>query len=93
MKWLERRLEDPARLARLKRGFYIGLALIALGEILLPYLFPKDHAHFGFEDFPAWGSVYGLVSCIVIIKASKLLGKLGLMRPESYYDSEDTHEP
>jgi hypothetical protein len=45
-----------------------------------------DHAHFGFEDFPAWGSLYGLISCVVIIVGSKALGKLWLSRPENYYD-------
>ena len=47
----------------------------------------SDHAHFWFEDLPAWGSIYGLVSCVVIIVVSKLLGKLWLMRREDYYDS------
>ncbi|MGH9324538.1 MAG: hypothetical protein ACRD21_20980 [Vicinamibacteria bacterium] len=70
----------------MKPRFYGALAVIALAELLVPRLFPQDHAHFGFEDLPAFGSVYGLVSCVLIIKVSKLLGKLGLMRPEDYYD-------
>ncbi|MGH9460107.1 MAG: hypothetical protein ACRD1X_02735 [Vicinamibacteria bacterium] len=86
MKLLSGVLEDPIRFARMKRWFYGSLAAAALGEILVPRLFPADHAHFWFEDLPAWGSVYGLVSCIAIIKVSKLLGELWLMRPEDYYD-------
>ena len=69
----------------LKRWFYLSLAVIALGEILVPRLFHSDHAHFWFEDLPAWGSGYGLLSCVLIIEVSKLLGKLWLMRPEDYY--------
>jgi hypothetical protein len=69
-----------------KRWSYFSLAVIALAEILVPRLFPADHAHFWFEDLPAWGSGYGLLSCILIIKVSKLLGKLWLMRPEDYYE-------
>jgi hypothetical protein len=70
-----------------RRGlFYAVLAAIALGEIVGPRLFEGDHAHFWFEDLPAWGSLFGLVSCVVIIFASKLVGKLWLMRPENYYD-------
>ena len=46
---------------RWARWFYIALALIALAEILVPHLFPKDHAHFWFEDIWAWGSIYGLL--------------------------------
>jgi hypothetical protein len=54
---------------------------------MLPRIVHTDHAHFAFEDLPAWGSLYGLVSCVVIIVVSKLLGRLGLVRREDYYDS------
>ncbi len=70
-----------------KRWFYAGLAMVALGEIAGPLVFRADPAHFWFEDIPAWGSIYGLVSCLLIIIVSKLLGKLWLTRPENYYDS------
>jgi hypothetical protein len=69
-----------------KRWLYIALIAIALAEILAPHVLPQDHAHFWFEDLPAWGSGYGLLSCVLIIKVSKVLGKLWLMRPENYYD-------
>ena len=68
------------------RWFYAALAAFALAEIAVP-LFSTDHAHFWFEDIPAWGSIYGLVSCVLIVVVSKLLGKLWLVRPENYYDS------
>lgn len=86
MSCLERQLEDPARRARLRRGFYVVLALIALAEIVLPRVLDAGHPHFGFEAIPAWGSLYGLVSCVAIIVVSKLIGKAWLMRPEDYYD-------
>jgi hypothetical protein len=70
-----------------KRWFYVALAALALGEIVIPRLFHGDHAHFWFENLPAWGSLYGLISCVLIIVVSKLLGKLWLSRPENYYDS------
>ena len=70
----------------MKRWFYLGLAALALGEVVVPRLWAPDHAHFWFEDLPAWGSIYGLVSCVAIIVVSKLLGKLWLMRREDYYD-------
>jgi hypothetical protein len=69
--------------ARIKRWFYAGLAIVALAEIVLP----GDESHFSFEDFPAWGSLYGLISCVAIIVVSKLVGKLWLIRREDYYDS------
>ena len=65
---------------------YASLAALALGEIAVPRLFGTDHAHFWFEDLPAWGSLYGLISCVAIIVVSKALGKLWLTRPENYYD-------
>lgn len=87
MKFLEKYLEDPVRFKRLKLWFYAGLAVLALSEAAALRFFYTDHAHFSFEDLPAWGAVYGLVSCVAIIVVSKLLGKLWLMRQENYYDS------
>ena len=86
MSVLERQLEDPARFARLKRLFYVALALVALAEIVLPLVLGGGHPHFSFESFPAWGSLYGLISCVAIIAISKLIGKVWLMRPEDHYD-------
>jgi hypothetical protein len=104
--FLQRQLEDPVRFARIKRWFYIGLAALALAEIILPLLwylmkyvcealdrpawaekFDVHPPHFWFEWIPAWGSLYGLASCVAIIVVSKFLGKAWLMRPEDYYDS------
>jgi hypothetical protein len=86
MMFLQRHLEDPARLRRLKRMFYAGLAALALGEAAAPHLFHTESGHFWFEDLPAWGSVFGLVACVAIVVVSKLLGRLWLMRRENYYD-------
>ena len=70
----------------MKRSFFVGLVVIALLEILAPYVLQAEHGHFWFEDLPAWGSLYGLVACVAIIVVSKLLGKVALTRPENYYD-------
>ena len=87
MSWLQKQLEDPVRLRQLKRWFYVGLAVTALTEIVLPLVFPGGHTHFSFEGFPAWGSLYGLISCVAIVVVSKFIGKKWLMRDEDYYDS------
>ena len=68
------------------RWFYAALAVIALVEVAAPRIFEAEPAHFWFEDVPGFGSIYGLVSCLLIIVVSKLLGKLWLMRRENYYD-------
>lgn len=71
----------------MKRWLYAALAALALIEAVAPYVFYTDHAHFWFEDLPAWGTIYGLLSCAAIIVVSKILGKVWLMRPENHYDS------
>ncbi len=66
----------------------LALVIIALAEVVLPLVVPGEHEpHFSFERIPAWGSIYGLISCVAIIVVSKLLGKVWLMRRENYYDS------
>jgi hypothetical protein len=60
---------------------------LALAQKVLPAMFHADHHHFRFESIPAWGSLYGFVSCLAIIIVSKFLGKVWLMRREDYYDS------
>ena len=87
MNFLERQLENPVRFARIKRWFYVGLAVVAVGEVVVLLVFPGAHHHFWFEGFPAWGSLYGLASCVAIIVVSKFLGKVWLMRREDHYDS------
>ena len=87
MNFLERVLEDRVRFARIKRWFYAGLVVVALADMVLPLVFGGGHPHFGFERFPAWGSLYGLISCVAIILVSKLIGKVWLMRREDHYDS------
>ncbi len=87
MRFLERWLEDPVRLSRLKRWFYVGMVVVVVAEIVVPGVVGGDHAHFSFEDIPAWGSIWGFVSCVAIIVVSKLIGKAWLMRREDHYES------
>ena len=86
MNIFEKHLEYPVRFARLKKAFYASLAAIVLGEIVVIHVLRRGHGHFGFEDLPAFGSLCGLVSCILIVVVSKFLGHLWLMRKEDYYD-------
>ena len=87
MNFLEKYLEDPVRFAWVRRGFYVVLTIVALVEIIGSLAFhDNSETHFWFESFPAWGSTYGLISCVAIILVSKLIGKLWLMRRDDYYD-------
>jgi hypothetical protein len=87
MSFLERQIENPVRRRYLKRWSYGVLASVALAEVVLPRIFDGSESHFEFERFPAWGSIYGFVSCVAIIVVSKLIGKRWLARREDYYDS------
>ena len=73
----------PAR--QIRRRLYAAAAAVMLAEAVLPCIFRGGESHFAFEDLPAWGSLYGFVSCVAIIVGSKLIGKL-LVRREDYYD-------
>jgi len=87
--FLERQLEDPVRFKRVKLSFYVGLVVVVVAEIVLPLVVDREqggHHYFSFESWPAWGSLYGLISCVAIIVLSKLIGKAWLMRPEDHYD-------
>jgi hypothetical protein len=85
--FLERQLENPVRLARLKRWGGAILVLLVVAEVASLFFLYRDQGHFWFEDLPAWGTLYGLISCVAIIAGSKVVGKLWLMRRETYYDS------
>ncbi len=85
MSFLQRQLEDPVRLKRIKRLSIAVLVLVVVFELVV--LFATDaHHHFAVEALPAFGSLYGLLSCVVIIVVSKLIGKLFLMKREDHYD-------
>ncbi|MCK5427524.1 MAG: hypothetical protein KAJ34_07490 [Thermodesulfovibrionia bacterium] len=86
MNIFERNLEDPKRFRKIKRIFYISLVLIAVAEIAVIYVFHLGHGHFFFENLPVFGSVYGFISCVLIIVVSKFLGHMWLMKKEDYYD-------
>jgi hypothetical protein len=86
MNIFERILEIPENFRITKKIFYIGLAVIAFIEIAVIYLLHLGHGHFWFEDLPAFGAVYGFISCVLIIFVSKFLGHKWLMKGEDYYD-------
>jgi hypothetical protein len=68
------------------RVCYVWLALLVVAEAAAPRWLYHEAGHVAPEDWPAFGSIYGLASCVAIIVLSKLLGKLWLTRPENYYE-------
>ena len=67
--------------------YLLELVFEALKLPALAEMFHAHSRHFWFESIPAWGSLYGLASCVAIIVVSKFLGKVWLTRREDYYDS------
>ncbi len=86
MNIFEKILEHPVRFKRIKRVGMISLAVIVLFEVLVVNVLHLGHPHFWFEKIPGFGSLYGLISCVLIIVVSKFIGLRWLMRREDYYD-------
>ena len=59
------------------------LVVIVIADIFVP----RHHTEHFWETIPAWGAVFGFVSCIAIIFISKFIGHQGgIMKDEDYYD-------
>ena len=76
MHWLVR----PKTIRKLWIG---GIALLAI--IVAMGSFAHPHVYFGIEGTFGFFAWYGLVTCVVMVIGSKLLG-MALKRGENYYD-------
>ncbi|MSP41870.1 MAG: hypothetical protein EXR08_00650 [Alphaproteobacteria bacterium] len=73
-------LDQPANVRRIVYTLYAGCALFALLDLLVP-----RESHFFFEAWPGFFAWYGLLACVGLVLAAKVLRKL-LIRREHYYD-------
>ena len=80
MKLLE--IIEALRKKKIKRIAYGILILL----ILVDFIIPRHEIHFFGDNIPGFWSFFGFIACVVIIVASKWLGKFGLMKDEDYYD-------
>ena len=64
---------------------YAMLTLMAL-LVIADALIPTGYGRFPWDTIGGFGALYGLVSCVLIVVVSKLLGYLFLYRREDYYD-------
>jgi len=72
--------------ARLSLVIKICCAVLALVALWDAFLVDKEEAEFWFEKLPAFWSLFGFLSCVVIILFSKWFGHRGIMTREDYYD-------
>lgn len=63
----------------------IGFAVLAL-LVVIDFFLPRHHSHFFWDDIPGFSAVYGLVSCVLIVVISDVLGHYWLERSEDYYN-------
>ncbi len=72
-----------------------ALGAAVLVSIALEILVPADHGpgwiSYWFHHTPGFHAAMGFTGCWLIVKASKLLGKVWLQRPEDYYGEADPH--
>ncbi|MDO3378314.1 hypothetical protein [Geoalkalibacter halelectricus] len=69
----------------LVRLFLLVLALLVVIDAI-PALVDKEKAHTAMELLPGFWSVYGFISCVLIVYVSKWFGDIGIMRREDFYD-------
>lgn len=66
----------------LKTAIYVAMGLLVISDFIIP----KHHAIFPWDEIPGFNAAYGFISCVAIIVAAKLIGKLLLQKSEDYYD-------
>ncbi len=73
-------LDEPANVRKVYFSVWIACGLLLLAELFVDKHGEVDIEHwFGFHGF------YGLVACVLLVLAAKLLRRM-LIRPENYYD-------
>ena len=54
--------------------------------ILADFIIPRHEIHFFGDKIPGFWSLFGFISCVLIIVVSKWIGHHWLVRDEDYYD-------
>jgi hypothetical protein len=72
-------------MTRVKKILFAALFLVVILDTGL-VVGGLAHGHFRFENLPAFGAVAGFFLGCLVILVSVLLGRLGLVREEDYYD-------
>ena len=54
--------------------------------VAVDFIIPRHEIHFFGDKIPGFWSLYGFISCVLIIVVSKWLGQHWLVRDDDYYD-------
>ena len=79
-RWLEEN-RTPAR-----RGLWRKVMFALLGVlVVLNFIIPNHHPHFGADKYPGFWPVFGLVIGVVMVFFVKKIVQPLIKRPEDYY--------
>ena len=73
---------EKLRTKTVKKLAYGILVLLIVADFIIP----RHEIHFFGDRIPGFWSLFGFISCALIIVVSKWLGHHWLMRDEGYYD-------
>ena len=73
---------EKLRTKTVKKFAYGILVLLVAADFIIP----RHEIHFFGDKIPGFWSLYGFISCVLIIEVSKWLGQHWLVRDEDYYD-------
>ena len=73
---------EKLRTKTVKKLAYGILVLLVVADFIIP----RHEIHFFGDKIPGFWSLFGFISCALIIVVSKWLGQHWLMRNEDYYD-------
>jgi len=73
---------EKLRTKTVKKLAYGILVLLIVADFIIP----RHEIHFFGDKVPGFWSLFGFISCALIIVVSKWLGHHWLMRDEDYYD-------
>jgi len=73
---------EKLRTKKVKKFAYSILVLLVAADFIIP----RHEIHFFGDKIPGFWSLYGFISCVLIIVVSKWLGQHWLVRDEDYYD-------
>ncbi|MGA7828085.1 MAG: hypothetical protein WCA04_10510 [Geobacteraceae bacterium] len=72
----------------LRALIFLCILVLVLLVIVDWLLVSKVGTHTAIEHWFGFWSLFGFLSCLAIIFLSKWFGRLGIMKPEDYYDND-----